>query len=118
MDLQCIVSCFKHCFETNTTSQDVEESRQELIEQFIQDVREHQLLYSKIGIENLLNPAEEDDVLESITTESHVEFIVGNDDSTEMDTGDYEDDEVYSTAEELKALAMATAVMERKGRRT
>ena len=71
-----------------------------------------------MGIENLRNPFEEDDVIESITTESQLEFFIGKSDDTEGDAGDDDDDEVYTTTEERKALAIASAVLERQRRMT
>ena len=46
------------------------------------------------------------------------QFIIGNSDDTEGYAGDDDDDEVYTTDDELKAFAIATDVLERKGRMT
>lgn len=87
-------------------------------EQCMRDVAHHQVPYSRMGIENILNSAEEEDVIEIITTESQLEFIIGNSNNTESDTEVVDDDEVYTTAEELKALAIATTALERQERMT
>lgn len=84
----------------------------------MQDVAQHQLPYSKVRIQNLLNPAEEDHVIESVATESQLDFIIGNSDDTELNTRFDDEDKVYTTAEELKAPATATNVLEEQGRMT
>lgn len=41
-----------------------------------------------MGIKNLLNPAEVDDVTKSTTSESQLEFVIDSSDVTESDTKD------------------------------
>lgn len=66
-----------------------------------------------MGIENLLNPAEEEEDIEIITTESQLEFIIGNSGGAKGDTWDDDDNEVYTSAEELNARGIAASVVER-----
>lgn len=94
----------------------MQDTRATLTEQFMEDVAQHQVAYSRMAVGNLLNPAKEDDVIEIITTGSQLDFIIGNSVGTEGDTGDDDDDEVYTKAEELKAFSIATAVRERQKR--
>lgn len=82
------------------------------------DFGQHKLLYSELGIENLLNPTEEDDVIECLTSASQLEFFIGSSDDTESDAEDDDDNEVYFTAEKHNALAIATALPEKQERMT
>lgn len=117
LDAQCLSNVFRNRFESDTNSQYVQETRAAFTEQFMRDVTQHQLPSSRMGIENLLNPTEEKNVVESIITESQLKFIIGNTDDTENNTGLDDDDEVYTTAEDFKVLAIATALLERRERK-
>lgn len=90
----------------------MQDTRAAATEQFMKDIPEYQFPYNRMRIKNLLNPAKVNDVSERITTESQLEFIIGNSDNTEGNTGDDNDNQVYTTAEDLKAFAIALSVLE------
>lgn len=89
-----------------------------LTEPFMEDFSQHQVPYSRMRVKNLLNAVEGDNVIESITTESQVEFNVSNSDSIEGDTKDFDDNKVKTAAKNLKLLAVATVVLKRQERIT
>lgn len=120
VDSTSIRNCWKHCFETLSerllvnTTQDIETDLRKTVEE---DMRAHSVKFTKIGVESLLNPANEDVVREEISFESLVASITQPESSgikedseeTEADAG------IYSVKEQLHGLAVAKDVLSREG---
>lgn len=76
---------------------------------------EHDVSYTRVGIEDLLKSMGEDELTEEVTLADQVTYIVGQDAVHENEDQDEGDDVAYSAADEQKALAIATQALERQG---
>lgn len=111
----CIQKCFKHfenpmCTAGNFSNQSVPQ------EQVICDLNEHGVTYTRVDIESLVSPEEEDELAEAVTLDNQVAYTAGVESGNNDGTEDEHEDEAYSTGEGLKALFIATAILERQGR--
>lgn len=68
--------------------------------------------YSKVGLDEFLNSVGNNEVIESIAPESQANFGAGIEISEDAVESDYEDG-ADSIDEELKAIAIAMAILER-----
>ena len=116
MPSSCIEHCFRHCFggEEGGGSGFIEEGS-DLRDGLIHDLNANGIQFTSIGIESLLNPDGEQDVTEPLLDSNQVAFISGSAEPVEVVEGEEDEMEEYSITEQLKALAISTASVERLG---
>lgn len=109
-----IQKCFMHCCEEQKCENTFNNATA-LQEQVVRDLNEQGVPYTRVRIENLLEPEEEDEVTEAITLDNQVPYIAGR--ASDDFAGSEDEGDAYSIAEELKAFARATEALQRHGRR-
>ena len=91
-----IKNCFSHCFKQDC--QAIEELEAELQAKTLQnmerDAKEHGIAYTKTGIQNLLNPGDEDNVVEDLNYDELVREVAGLPEECEAQCGTEEQNEV------------------------
>lgn len=114
-----IKNCFDHCLK-----QDVEKSEEErgsavrsTLDSMERDATEHGARFTRTGLENLLNPEEENNVTEEPTLEDLAREVAGMDadSAAESDTELQEEGDVMSVQQELHVLAQARSILEKNG---
>lgn len=92
-------------------------SKQSVIqEQFILDLNEHGVSYTRVSIESLLNTKDEDEAADAITLDTQAACFAGLESVKDVGTDGEKKDVTYNTGEELKTLAINLAVLERQSR--
>ena len=81
----------------------------------VQDLHPHGISCERVAIDQLLNPIDEDAIIEPVTVENPGLFVSGLE-SLSVDMLDSEEDnDSHTTEEELKGLAVAASTLERRG---
>lgn len=118
---ETITNCFLHCFKHEPGRiVEVEESGgvDEIREEMENITADHGESFTRAGIDALLHPDEEDDVVESISFEelglsaAGLEDVVAEEPEKDVSL---ETDGLYTVEEELKGLAVANADLVRFG---
>lgn len=107
-----ITNCFDHCFRE--VEQDTKNEYRDLQEEVANDLTAHNINYTHLGLEALLNPEGEDRVTEEVDLEAQAMMIAGVVEESEEADGDLLHD-VPKPAEELHGLALAMTALERMG---
>lgn len=120
-----IRNCFQHCFKQGGLSAENERGQgessetadQECLSSMQRDATESGVEFTTAGLRDLLNPAEEDDVNESVTIEELGKDIAVDDTSVpEVDADEQPDaDSSESVDQQLHCIAVAKACLERMG---
>lgn len=115
-----IRNCFRHCFSQGGTSQDAvssEQADQDCLSSMQRDAAESGVEFTKAGLRDLLNPAEEDDVNESVTIEELGRDIAAAETTvSEVDGDEHPDtDSTESVEQQLHCIAVTKACLERMG---
>lgn len=118
---ETIKNCFLHCFKREPVSAvEVDESggADEIRAEMERNATEHGVTFTRAGIDALLNPEEEDDVVESFSFEELVRSAAGVEDviieEPDQDTS-LEAEGLYTVDEELKGVAVTNAALSRLG---
>lgn len=76
-----MVNSWRHCFKSSLTNfQDPSTDSESNAEEMVSAAKEHRLGYSRVGIEYLLNPMDEDDVVAGIDLQFQAIFIASLED--------------------------------------
>lgn len=116
---QVIKNCFDHCLKQGVSLNEEERGNcgSSTAESMERDAKEHGAKFTRVGLENLLNPAEEDDVIEELTLEQLGRDVAGTEvEEIEDEVVDQiETEEALSLEQELQCLAQARSILERHG---
>lgn len=117
---EVIENCFNHCLKL--TAQIEEEKREGsskmVIEDMERDATEHGVTFTRLGLENLLCPEEEDDVVEVVSFQQLAYEVAGIPDPEVREEEEQpceEEAEFLSAEKELETLALAREILERHG---
>lgn len=112
-----IKNCFQYCMkqEVNNGEEGRGVDQRTTVERMERNATEHDVKFIRVGIENLLNPFGEDDVIEESTIEVLASENSGFDeaDTDPQDTVHHEEEYHLSIEEELKCLALSSSILER-----
>lgn len=113
-------NCFRHCFSQGGLSSEVESTEnadEDCINSMQRDATESGVHFTTAGLKDLLNPSEEDDVVESVTTEELGREIAAVDSNvSEVDVDEQPDsDSTESVEQQLHCIAVTKACLERMG---
>lgn len=118
---EVIERCWLHCIKQ--TGRDIESSTKEQNDKMRSEMEKHAVnngvKFTSIGMDMLLSPDSENEVVEEVTMEQ-LGRSIGEEDSEKGDVEEdcperVEEDEGYSISEELKGLAVASAALDRYG---
>lgn len=111
-----IHNCFNHCFrKAGELGRDIEkEVEVETMENMQRDAYEHGGTVTQAGLQNFLNPEEEDNVLEQVNYDDLVREVAGiEDDEAEQEEQIVTaEEDFYTIEQQLQSLAIARAVLE------
>lgn len=118
LEKETIANCWRHCFQDSSTLTPQIESYN--VESAIADAHEQSVRYSRIGIQSLLNPPEEDDVIETLEVSAQAAAIAAVPQAGDVNVDQEEEDadaaSTWNVDEQLKGLAVASAVFDRLGK--
>lgn len=111
-------NCFTHCLKqaSNSGTDTEKEINNNALQSMKQNATEHDVQFTRSALSNLLNPEDEPVVLQKVNRNDLVQEEACLSEFTAPDSDDKEEDkskEVNSVEEELAALAVAKATMER-----
>ena len=114
-----IKNCFLHCLKQgeNFTAEERGDIHRETADNMMRDATEHGVGFSRIGLENLLNPPKEDEVMEEVNLKDLGLEVAGVSQNESEDVGleDPEKDLALTVAQELDFLARARSILESRG---
>lgn len=114
-----IRNCFLHCFKKqDICEKERGDDREDVLNRMESDAEEHNVAYTRAGLENLLHPDGEDDIEENVGVEELRYEVAGVDIVTQSSDGEESvevDDSMMTTAQELECLAIARSILERHG---
>lgn len=84
------------------------------------DANEHEVVFTKSSLENLLNPVKENNIVEQVSVQDLVQNVSGvkennNRQGVEDEQNHVADEEVYSFKQHLQGLAIARSILEQHG---
>lgn len=87
------------------------------VESMVRDASEHGVSFTRVGIENLLNPEKEDDVTKETTLELLGREVAGMDDDLvgEEEADEMIEEEPIYVEQELLCVAQEKLIIERNG---
>lgn len=114
-----IKNCFLHCLKQgeNFTAEERGDIYGETVDKMVRDATEHGVGFTRIGLEYLLNPPEEDEVMEEVNLKDLGLEVAGVSQTESEDVGleEPEEDLAFTVAQELEFLARARSILESRG---